>query len=43
MIVPLGPLLVGARAREPLSAALWSSVSLNLLVGLWMMVLVFAG
>ena len=42
-IVPLGPLLVGARAREPLSAALWSSVSLNLLVGLWMMVLVFAG
>lgn len=38
-IIPLGPLLVGTRVRDPLSAALWSSVSLNLLVALWMLAL----
>ena len=34
-IVPLVPLLIGARARDPLRAAGWSSLALNLLVGLW--------
>ncbi len=36
-IAPLLPLLAGARATEPLRAALWSSIALNLLVGLWML------
>jgi 1,4-dihydroxy-2-naphthoate octaprenyltransferase len=39
-IIPLGPLLVGARSKDPLRAAGWSSVALNLLVGLWILVLV---
>ena len=38
-IIPLGPLLVGARSKDPLTAAGWSSVALNLLVGLWILVL----
>ena len=42
-IAPLGPLLVGARLRDPLSAALWSSASLNLLIALWMAALLLAG
>ena len=36
-IVPLVPLLVGARAVNPLRAAGWASLSLNLLVALWML------
>ncbi len=36
-IIPLGPLLAGARAENPLRAAGWSSIALNLLVGLWML------
>lgn len=36
-IAPLLPLLAGARATEPLHAALWSSIALNLLVALWML------
>jgi 1,4-dihydroxy-2-naphthoate octaprenyltransferase len=36
-IVPLLPLLVGARAADPLRAAWWSSIALNLLVVLWML------
>ena len=36
-IAPLLPLLAGARATEPLRAAVWSSIALNLLVALWMM------
>jgi 1,4-dihydroxy-2-naphthoate octaprenyltransferase len=35
-IVPLAPLLVGTRAEDPLRAAEWSSLALNLLVVLWM-------
>ncbi len=34
-IVPLIPLLIGARSQDPLRAAAWSSLALNLLVGLW--------
>ena len=34
-IVPLLPLLIGARSQDPLRAAAWSSLALNLLVGLW--------
>jgi 1,4-dihydroxy-2-naphthoate octaprenyltransferase len=36
-IAPLLPLLAGARATEPVRAALWSSIALNLLVALWML------
>lgn len=36
-ILPLGPLLAGARTADPLRAAAWSSVALNLLVALWML------
>lgn len=36
-IVPLIPLLVGARADDPFKAAWWSSIALNLLVTLWML------
>ncbi len=36
-IIPLFPLLVGARASDPFRAAWWSSVALNLLVALWML------
>ena len=38
--IPLMPLLVGARAKDPLAAAWWSSVALNLFVTLWMLALV---
>jgi len=41
-IVPLGPLLAGARMEDPLEAAAWSSVALNLLVGLWMIAMLFS-
>jgi hypothetical protein len=30
-------LLAGARTEDPLRAAAWSSVALNLLVALWML------
>ena len=36
-IVPLIPLLIGARSQDPLRAAWWSSVALNLLIGLWIL------
>jgi xanthosine utilization system XapX-like protein len=36
-IVPLLPLLVGARAVDALRAAWWSSIALNLLIVLWML------
>ncbi|MGB9341395.1 MAG: prenyltransferase [Polyangiales bacterium] len=36
-IAPLLPLLAGDRATEPVRAALWSSIALNLLVALWML------
>lgn len=36
-IVPLLPLLVGARAADALRAAWWSSIALNLLIVLWML------
>ena len=36
-IPPLIPLLVGSRAEDPLRSAWWSSISLNLLVVLWML------
>ena len=39
-IAPLLPLLAGARAVEPLRAACWSSMALNLLVGLWMLAMI---
>lgn len=39
-IIPLLPLLAGARARDPFRAASWSSIALNLLVVLWMLVMV---
>ena len=39
-IVPLFPLLLGARAKDPLQAAVWSSVALNTLVVLWMLAMV---
>ncbi len=35
-IVPLVPLLAGARTADPFRAAWWSSVALNLLLALWM-------
>ncbi|MGB5310632.1 MAG: prenyltransferase [Polyangiales bacterium] len=41
-IVPLAPLLVGARVDDPLRAAAWSSVALNLLVALWMLAMLLA-
>ena len=34
---PLIPLLVGTRADHPFKAAWWSSIALNLLIGLWML------
>lgn len=36
-IAPILPLLAGARALDPFRAAWWSSIALNLLVGLWML------
>jgi 1,4-dihydroxy-2-naphthoate octaprenyltransferase len=39
-ITPLLPLLVGTRAADPLRAAWWSSVALNLLVASWMVAMV---
>lgn len=36
-VASLAPLLVGARTASPLHAAGWSSLSLNLLVALWML------
>ena len=39
-IIPLAPLLIGARSDDPLRAAAWSSLALNLLVGLWIAVMV---
>jgi len=39
-IPPLVPLLVGAKAEDPLRAAWWSSIALNLLVVLWMLALI---
>lgn len=36
-VAPLIPLLIGARAVEPVRAAVWSSVALNLLIALWML------
>jgi 1,4-dihydroxy-2-naphthoate octaprenyltransferase len=39
-IVPLLPLLIGARAENPFRAAWWSSVALNLLLALWIIMLV---
>ena len=41
-IPPLVPLLVGARAENPLRAAWWSSVALNLLVVLWMLAMLWS-
>ena len=41
-IIPLGPLLVGARKEAPLEAAAWSSVALNLLVALWMVAILLS-
>ncbi len=35
-IIPLWPLLAGARTSDPFRAAWWSSVALNLLIALWM-------
>jgi hypothetical protein len=35
-VVPLLPLLVGARAADPFRAAWWSSVAAHLLLALWM-------
>ena len=40
-IAPLVPLILGARAEEPLRAAIWSSVALNLLIALWMIAMLF--
>lgn len=40
-IVPLVPLLIGARAEDPFRAAWWSSIALNLLVALWMLAMIF--
>jgi 1,4-dihydroxy-2-naphthoate octaprenyltransferase len=40
-IVPLMPLLVGARASNAFRAAWWSSVALHSLVGLWIAAMVF--
>lgn len=39
-IIPLLPLLAGARARDPFAAAWWSSIALNLLVALWILAIV---
>jgi len=41
-IVPLLPLLAGARAVDPFRAAWWSSIALNLLVGLWVLAMLLA-
>lgn len=41
-IVPLMPLLIGARSQDPLRAAAWSSLALNLLVGLWILAMVLS-
>lgn len=38
---PLAPLLVGSRATDPLRAAAWSSLALNLLIALWMLSMLF--
>ncbi len=39
-IVPLLPLLIGARDEEPLHAAWWSSLALNLLLALWILAMI---
>ncbi len=39
-IASLVPLLAGARADDPLRAAVWSSIAINLLVALWMLAMV---
>ena len=36
-LISFGPLVIGARAENPLRAATWSSLALNLLVALWML------
>jgi 1,4-dihydroxy-2-naphthoate octaprenyltransferase len=41
-IVPLLPLLAGARALDPFRAAWWSSVALNVLVALWMLAMLLS-
>jgi len=41
-MVPLAPLLAAARSADPLRAAMWSSLALNLLIGLWMLAMLFA-
>lgn len=38
-VVPLVPLLIGARASDPLRSAWWSSVALNLLIATWMLMM----
>ena len=42
-ILPLAPLLRGARASDPFQAAWWSSIALNLLVAFWMIALALPG
>jgi 1,4-dihydroxy-2-naphthoate octaprenyltransferase len=37
VLAPIMPLLAGARASDPLRAAWWSSVALNILVAMWML------
>jgi 1,4-dihydroxy-2-naphthoate octaprenyltransferase len=41
-IAPLLPLLAAARSAEPFRAAWWSSIALNLLVGLWMLAMLLS-
>jgi 1,4-dihydroxy-2-naphthoate octaprenyltransferase len=41
-MVPLAPLLAAARAANPLRAAAWSSVALNLLIALWSLAMLFS-
>jgi len=41
-VAPLVPLLAGARARSPLSAAWWASLALQSLLVLWCVALVFS-
>ena len=38
-IAPLGPLLLGAKSSDSVRAAAWSSLALNLLLGLWIVTL----
>jgi 1,4-dihydroxy-2-naphthoate octaprenyltransferase len=41
-IIPLLPLLAGARMADGFRAALWSSIALSLLVGLWVLAMLLA-